>query len=123
MARLSTPAQMMVAGRLGLAAACFVAPDLLVGVLGYPERSSALRNFTRMLGVRDLAVALMLLVAPSDRLVQRRAMQVALVVDVGDALCISLAAAKDPAMRPAAVRNVPLASASALFSYLASRAV
>jgi len=124
MARVTrTPArgQLMALGRFGLAAACFTTPDLLIGVLGFPGRSPTIRTFTRMLGVRDLAVALVLLAGGADRSAYRRAVQVALVVDIGDVLCISLAAARDPAMRSAAARNLPLAGGSALFSILALR--
>jgi len=121
MTRLSTRGQLMVLGRVGLAAACFAAPDLLIGALGFPGRSSTTRTFTRMLGVRDLAVALVLLATASDPAVHKRAIRVALLVDVGDVLCISSAAARDPEMRAAAFRNLPLAGGSAVFSYLASR--
>jgi len=120
---LSTRTKMMVLGRVGLAAACLAAPDRLIGMLGFPGRSTNIRTFTRMLGVRDLAVALVLLASPSDRSAQRRAIQIALVVDVGDVLCIALGAAQDPAMRAAAIRNLPLAGSSALFSYLAARSI
>jgi len=119
--RLSTSARLMVLGRLGLAAACLTAPDLVVRLLGFPERSSTARAFARMLGVRDLAVALVLVATASDPTLHRRAMQIAGGVDLGDVVAVSLGAARDPALRPAAVRNLPFAGGSALFSFLAAR--
>ena len=118
---LSTRAQLMVVGRIGLAGACFAAPDLVVKVLGFPERSSTARVLARMVGVRDLGVALMLVATASDPAAQRRAMQVAGVVDVGDVLCVALGAARDPVLRGAAARNLPFAGGSAVFSFLAAR--
>ena len=50
MPHLTTQSQLMVAGRLGLAAGCLVAPDLVIRLLGFPERSSTVRTFARMLG-------------------------------------------------------------------------
>ncbi len=121
MNQLSTQGRLMVLGRLGLAAACFATPGLVVTVLGFPERSSTARTFARMLGVRDLAVALVLVATATDPAVHRRAMQIAGLVDAGDVLAISLGAARDPALRGAALRNLPFAGGSALFSFLAAR--
>jgi len=119
----SLPARtkLMVLGRLGLAAGCFAAPDVVASVLGFPQRSSTVRTFARMLGVRDLAVGLVLVATASDPVIHRRAVQIAGLVDVGDAVCISIGAARDPAMRKAAIRNIPFAGGSALFCFLAAR--
>lgn len=121
MTRLSTRTQLMVLGRIGLAVSCFVSPDLVAGVLGFPQRSPTTRAFSRMLGVRDLAVALMLLATASDDAVHKRAVQIAGLVDLGDVVSISIGAAVDPTMRKAALRNLPLAGGSALFCLLAAR--
>lgn len=118
---LSTRAQLMVAGRLGLAAACFAAPDLVVRLLGFPDRSATSRVLARMVGTRDLAVALVLLATAPDPAAQKKAMQIAGLVDVGDVLWVALGAARDPALRGAAVRNLPFAGGSAVFSFLAAR--
>jgi hypothetical protein len=111
----------MVAGRVGLAAGCFAAPDLILRGLGFPDHSSTARTFARMLGVRDLALALLLTATASDPAVHRRAVQVAGLVDLGDVASISLGAVRDPALRPAALRNLPFAGGSALFCFLAAR--
>lgn len=121
MTALSTRSQLMVLGRLGLAAACFAAPNQVVTLLGFPERSSTARSFARMLGVRDLAMALVLVATSSDPAVHRRAVQIAGLVDAGDVVSISLGAVRDPAMRRAALRNLPFAGSSALFCFLAAR--
>ena len=121
MAPLSTMTKMMVLGRLGLAAGCFTAPDLVAGVLGFPDRSPTTRAFARMLGVRDLAVALVLVATAGDPTVHRRAVQIAGLVDLGDAVSVSIGAISDPAMRAAALRNLPFAGGSALFCFLAAR--
>lgn len=121
MAALSTRTQLMVLGRVGLAAGCFISPDLVAGVLGFPERSSTTRAFARMLGVRDLAVALVLVATAADDALHKRAVQIAGLVDLGDVLAISIGAAADPAMRKAALRNLPLAGGSALFCFVAAR--
>jgi len=112
---------MMVIGRLALAGACVAAPNVVVLLLGFPERSSTARAFARMVGVRDLAVALVLMATAADPVAHRRALRIAGMVDVGDVLCISAGAAADPAMRRAAVRNLPFAGGSAVFSFLAAR--
>ena len=122
MNHLPAPTQLMVLGRLGLAAACLTSPDLVAGVLGFPDRSPTTRAFARMLGVRDLAVALMLVATVSDGAMHKRAIQIAGVVDLGDVLAISAGALRDPTMRPAALRNLPFAGGSALFCFLAARA-
>ena len=111
----------MVLGRLGLAAGCFTAPDLVAGTLGFPDRSPTTRALARMVGVRDLAVALALVATASDPSVHRRVIQIAGLVDLGDVLSVSVGASRDPAMRTAAVRNLPFAGGSALFSFLAAR--
>jgi len=118
---LSTRTKLMVLGRLGIAAGCFTSPDLVAGVLGFPDRSSTTRAFARMLGVRDLAVALVLVATAADDTLHKRAVQIAGLVDLGDVLSISIGAAKDPAMRAAAARNLPFAGGSALFCFLAAR--
>lgn len=123
MPHLSTRSQLMVAGRLGLAAGCLVAPDLVVRLLGFPERSSTARTFARMLGVRDLAVALVLISTAGDSAGHRRAIQIAGMIDLGDVGAIALGAATDPRMRTAALRNLPFAGSSALFGFLAARKV
>ena len=120
MARLPTRSRMMVAGRLGLGAGCLAAPGLVVRLLGFPERSSTTLAFARMIGVRDLAVALVLVATGPDPVVHRRAVLVAGLVDVGDAVCVAVGAARDPAIRTAAIRNVPFAGSSALFCFLAA---
>jgi len=107
---------------MGLAAGCFTAPDVVAGLLGFPDRSATTRAFARMLGVRDLAVALMLVATASDPAVHKRAVQIAGLVDLGDVVAISLGATRDPAMRAAALRNLPFAGGSALFCFLAARA-
>lgn len=119
----STRTKLMVVGRVGLAAACFTSPDLVAGVLGFPQRSPTTRAFSRMLGVRDLAVALMLLATASDDVVHKRAVQVAGLVDIGDVVSIGIGAVADPTMRKAALRNLPFAGGSALFCFLAARSV
>ena len=121
MTSLPVRTKLMVLGRLGLAAGCFAAPDAVASVLGFPQRSSTVRTFARMLGVRDLAVGLVLVATASDPVIHRRAVQIAGLVDVGDAVCISIGAARDPAMRKAAIRNIPFAGGSALFCFLAAR--
>lgn len=121
MTRLSTRTQLMVLGRVGLAVSCFVSPDLVAGVLGFPQRSPTTRAFSRMLGVRDLAVALMLVATASDDAIHKRAVQIAGLVDLGDVVSISIGAAVDPTMRKAALRNLPFAGGSALFCLLAAR--
>ena len=121
MTSLPARTKLMVLGRLGLAAGCFAAPDVVASVLGFPQRSSTVRTFARMLGVRDLAVGLVLVATASDPVIHRRAVQIAGLVDVGDAVCISIGAARDPAMRKAAIRNIPFAGGSALFCFLAAR--
>jgi len=113
---------MMVLGRVGLAAGCFASPDLTASVLGFPDRSPTTRAFARMLGVRDLAVALVLVATAADPAVHKRALQIAGLVDLGDVVAISLGAARDARMRSAALRNLPFAGGSALFSFLAARA-
>lgn len=120
---LSTRTRLMVLGRLGLAAGCLTSPDLVAGVLGFPDRSPTTRAFARMLGVRDLAVALMLVATASDRDVHRRAVQIAGLVDLGDVVAVSVGAVRDPTMRAAAVRNLPFAGGSALFCFLAARSI
>jgi len=114
---------MMVLGRLALAGACMAAPDVVVGLLGFPERSSTTRTFARMVGGRDLAVALAIVATGAERTAHRRTLQIAALVDLGDVACISIAAARDPAMRAAAIRNLPFAGGSAAFSFLAARSV
>ena len=120
---LSTRSRLMVLGRLGLAVGCFTSPDLVAAVLGFPDRSPTTRAFARMIGVRDLAVALLLLATASDPAVHRRALQIACLVDVGDVLSVSVGAIRDPAMRDAALRNLAFAGSSAAFSLLAARSV
>jgi hypothetical protein len=112
----------MVLGRVGLAAGSLAAPDLVAGGLGFPDRSPTTRALARMVGVRDLAVALVLVATASDPVMQKRALQIAALVDVGDVLSVSIGAVKDPAMRKAAVRNLPFAGCSTVFSLLAARA-
>jgi hypothetical protein len=121
MTRLSTRTKLMVLGRVGLAVGCFTSPDLVASVLGFPERSPTTRAFARMLGVRDLAVALMLVATASDDVVHRRAVQIAGLVDLGDVVSISVGAIVDPTMRKAALRNLPFAGGSALFCFIAAR--
>ena len=121
MSPLPIRSRLMVAGRLTLGFACLCAPGLVVRVLGFPERSSTARALARLIGVRDLSMALVLLATASDPAAHRRALQIAGLVDVGDVACVSLGAARDPAMRSAAVRNAPFAGGSALFSFLAAR--
>jgi hypothetical protein len=111
----------MVLGRVGLAAGCFISPDLVASVLGFPQRSPTTRAFARMLGVRDLAVALVLVATAPDPAVHRRAVQIAGLVDLGDVVSISIGAVVDPTMRKAALRNLPFAGSSALFCFLAAR--
>ncbi len=118
---LETRSKLMVLGRLGLAAGCFTAPDLVAGALGFPDRSPTTRAFARMLGVRDLAIGLVLVATASDAAVHRRAVQIAGLVDLGDVVAISVGAVRDPAMRSAALRNLPFAGGSALFCFLAAR--
>ncbi len=118
---LSTRSRLMVAGRLGLGAGCLAAPGLVVRVLGFPEASTTARTFARMLGVRDLAMALVLLATASDPRAHRRAVQIAGLVDVGDVVAISAGAVRDREMRAAALRNLPFAGGSALFCFLAAR--
>lgn len=121
MPTLSTRTKLMVAGRLGLTAGCLTSPDLVAGVLGFPDRSPTTRAFVRMLGVRDLAVALVLVATACDPAMHKRAVQIAGLVDLGDCLAISVGAVRDPTMRSAAVRNLPFAGTSALFCFLAAR--
>ena len=118
---LSTPTKLMVLGRVGLAAGCFTAPDLVASALGFPDRSPTTRALARMLGVRDLAVALVLVATAGDPSLHRRAVQIAGLVDLGDAVSVSIGAVSDPAMRAAALRNLPFAGGSALFCFLAAR--
>ena len=106
---------------LTLSSGCLTSPDLVAGVLGFPDRSPTTRAFARMLGVRDLAVALVLVATASDDEVHRRAVQIAGLVDLGDVVSISIGAMADPRMRAAAVRNLPFAGGSALFCLLAAR--
>lgn len=120
---LSIPTQLMVAGRFGLGAACLLAPNLVGKALGFPHQSTTTRVFIRMLGVRDAAVGLVLLATASDRDAHRRALQIAGLVDVGDVASIALGGARDPALRGAALRNLPFAGGSALFSFWAARRV
>lgn len=120
---LTTRSQLMVAGRLGLAAGCLAAPDFVVRLLGFPERSSTARTFARMLGVRDVAVALVLVSTAADSAAHRKAVQIAGLVDLGDVAAIALGAAADPGLRTAAVRNLPFAGSSALFCFLAARTI
>ncbi len=63
----------------------------------------------------------MLVATAADPTASRRALQIAGLVDVGDVVSISLGAARDPALRGAALRNLPFAGGSALFSFLAAR--
>jgi hypothetical protein len=121
MTRLSTRTKLMVLGRVGLAVGCFTSPDLVASVLGFPERSPTTRAFARMLGVRDLAVALMLVATASDDVLHKRAVQIAGLVDLGDVVSISVGAIVDPTMRKAALRNLPFAGGSALFCFIATR--
>lgn len=118
---LSTRSRLMVAGRLGLGAACVAAPGLVVRLLGFPDRSPTARTFARMLGVRDLAMGLVLLATAGDPQAHRRAVQIAGLVDLGDVAAIAAGAATDAGMRAAAVRNLPFAGGSALFCFLAAR--
>lgn len=118
---LSTRSRLMVAGRLGLGAACVAAPGLVVRLLGFPDRSPTARTFARMLGVRDLAMGLVLLATAGDPQAHRRAVQIAGLVDLGDVAAIAAGAATDGGMRAAAVRNLPFAGGSALFCFLAAR--
>jgi len=111
----------MVAGRLGLAAACLAAPGLVLRLLGFPDRSSTARTLARMVGARDLATALFLVVTASDPNAHRRAIQIAGLVDVGDVAAVAIGAAHDPNLRVAAARNLPFAGTSALLCLLAAR--
>lgn len=122
MAALTVRAQLMMAGRFGLGAACLAAPNLVGKALGFPHQSTSTRVFIRMLGVRDAAVGLVLLATAADRDAHRRAIQIAGLVDLGDVASIALGALRDPAMRTAALRNLPFAGGSALFSFWAARA-
>lgn len=119
---LSTRSWLMVAGRLGLGVACLVAPRLVLRLLGFPDASPTARAFARMLGVRDLSMALVLLATATHPASHRRAMRIAGLVDLGDVAAVAAGAVGDPALRPAAVRNLPFAGGSALFSLLAARA-
>ncbi|MEO5680492.1 MAG: DUF4267 domain-containing protein [Acidimicrobiales bacterium] len=119
---LSTRSQLMVAGRLGLGIACLAAPGLVVRLLGFPDRSGTASTFARMIGVRDLGVALFLLATAADPAAHRRAQQIAGLVDVGDVAAVALGAVGDSRLRTAAARNLPFAGTSAIFSFLAARA-
>lgn len=121
MPHLSTRSQLMVAGRVALGVGCLAAPGVVVRLLGFPERSAGMRVLARMVGVRDLAVALVLVSTAADTESHRRAVQIAGLVDIGDVAAAALGAAADPALRPAAIRNLPFAGSSAAFSFLASR--
>ena len=118
---LSTRSQLMVAGRLGLGVGGLAAPGLVARLLGFPERSTTTSTFARMLGVRDLAMGLVLMATAADPVTHRRAVQIAGLVDVGDAVAIAIAAARDRELRAAALRNLPFAGGSALFCFLAAR--
>ncbi len=119
---LSTRSWLMVGGRLALAAACLAAPRLVLRLLGFPERSSTACAFARMLGVRDLSMALALLATATHPASHKRVMRIAGFVDLGDVAAVAVGAVGDPALRPAAARNLPFAGGSALFSLLAARA-
>jgi len=119
--RLSTRSQLMVIGRVGLGVACLAAPGVVVRLLGFPERSSTARVLARMLGVRDLAMGLVLVATASDPVAHRRAVRIAGLVDLGDVAAVTLGAVADPEMRGAAARNLPFAGGSALFCFLAAR--
>ena len=73
--------------------------------------------------MRDLAVALVLLSTAADPAVHKRAVRIAGLVDLGDVAAIALGAATDPTLRRAALRNLPLAGSSALFSFLTARMI
>ena len=119
---LSTRSWLMVGGRLGLGVACLVAPRLVLRLLGFPDGSPTERAFARMLGVRDVSMALVLLATATHPASHRRAMRIAGLVDLGDVAAVAAGAVRDPELRPAAVRNLPLAGGSAVFSLLAARA-
>ncbi len=123
MPHLSTRSQLMVAGRVALGAGCLTAPGIVVRLLGFPERSASLRVMARMIGIRDLAVALVLVTTAADAAAHRRALQIAGLVDIGDVAAVAIGAAAYPELRPAAIRNLPFAGGSAVFSLLASRTI
>ena len=108
----------MAGGRFVLGALCLLAPTLVLRLLGFPERSTTAKTFARMLGVRDVAVGLLILATRDGGGTHKRALQVAGLVDVGDLAAITLAGLRDPALRKAAARNVPFAGGSALTSFL-----
>jgi hypothetical protein len=114
----ATKVQAMAGGRFVLGALCLLAPTLVLKLLGFPERSTTAKTFARMLGVRDLAVGLVILATREDAAIHRKALQAAALVDLGDLAAISLAGLRDPALRRAALLNLPFAGGSAAATLL-----
>ena len=108
---------LMAGGRIGLGVACLSRPELVLRTLGFPDDTPTTRTFARMLGIRDMAVALALLGTAGDERRHRRLLVIAGLIDVGDAVAIAGAAAKDVRMALAAKLNVPMAAGSAAFSF------
>lgn len=101
------------AGRLGLGVSALVVTDRALQALGFAQPDSAGRALARLVGTRDVALALLALAARDDREALRDAVLAGAAVDALDAVSLGLAAS-DPATRSAALRGLAAGSAAAL---------
>jgi len=101
------------AGRLALGAGALLTPGAALKALGFKKFEGTSLALTRLVGTRDVAVALLTLAARNNLRALRTATAVSAAVDAGDALSLGLAG-RDPAARHAGVVGVASGGAAAL---------
>lgn len=100
-------------GRMALGVSALLAPRPALKALGFPETDGTSVALTRLVGTRDIAVALLTLAARDDLGPLRTATAVSAAVDAADALALGLAG-RDPAARRAGTVGILSGGSAAL---------
>lgn len=110
------------AGRLGIGIGALFATGPALRALGFPDPDAPARALARLAGGRDIALGLAAIAAADDRAALRQASLAAAGVDIGDAIGLGLAGARDRRLRRAGlIGAVAGLSAGATGLWAASR--
>lgn len=104
----------LAAGRLVIGAGLMLAPERVLGALGFEDASEATVAVARLAGVRDIVLGAAQAVAAGDRDRLRRATLACAAADAGDAAVFGTALANGGRTRTAGARGLAAAGPATL---------
>jgi hypothetical protein len=113
-AELSALAAALAAGRVAIGAGLMLAPERVLGALGFERASEATIAVARLAGVRDIVLGVAQATATGDRGRLRRSSLACAAADAGDAAVFGSALLRGGSLRRAGARGLAAAGPATL---------